>query len=562
VSEFSGLNTALSALQTQQRGLELAGQNIANANTDGYTRQRLDLVSVGAPAYPAFWSKYVGDGSGVQVQDTTRFRDQFMEIQAALEHGSNASLGVGSSTMQSIEQLFNEPSDTGIAQQMSDFWSGFDDVANHPDDTASRTQLLERAQTLASSFNTISDQLVKQKQNTLSEAGATVAQINTTADQIAQLNLSIKSATISGNSVNELLDQRDLLANKLAELSGGTLRSDTNNQVNVVLGGTALVQDEKSQHLTLDTTGSPAVMRWANSGAIAAVTSGTAGGQLTAANSTIPGYMTQLDTVATTLRDEVNGLHGDITGSIAAGNQDLTSAGNLQFNVSLDGAANATVTVAGADFSGAGGATALQTAMQTAMNTAIGAGNATVTVTGGGGSPLAIQITPTGSHKLTVQAAGANQGFATLLGTTGVGSDGVGGRQFFTGTTAGNLALSTDVAGIPAAVAAATAGNGPLDGSRALDLADLATAQTGADAAYRQTIVQLGVDTQTAKSRSDIQSTAMQSLDSSRNAYSGVNTDEEMISMVQFQHAYEASARYMTAINSMLDTLINHTGLV
>jgi len=509
---------------------------------------------------PALWSVWNGAGGGVRIADITRYRDQFMEIQAALEHGANANLQVGSTTMQSIEQLFQEPGDTGLAQQMSDFWSGWDDVANHPEDAASRTQLLQRATTVAASFNTVSGQLAQLKGNTLSQLGANVAQINTTADQIAQLNLAIKSATIAGNSPNDLMDQRDLLANKLAELSGGTLRSDQFNQVNVVLGGTNLVQQDKAQHLLLDTSGATAVLRWVNSNAIAAVTSGTAGGQLTAANTTIPGYMTQLDTVATTFRDEVNSLQGGITGSLDPAHQDQSAAGNLSFNLSLDGGAATAVTVAGADWSGAGGAAALQTALQTALDSALGSGASTATVTGSG-TGLSVQISPTGSHTLTASALAGNSGFATLLGTTGVGLDGVGGRQFFTGTGAGSLALSADVAGNPDAVAAGAAANGPLDGSNALNLADLANAQVGADATYRQMIVQLGVDTQSAKSRADIQTTAMQALDNSRNAYSGVNTDEEMISMVQFQHAYEASARFLTTIDSLLDTLINHTGL-
>ena len=167
-----------------------------------------------------------------------------------------------------------------------------------------------------------------------------------------------------------------------------------------------------------------------------------------------------------------------------------------------------------------------------------------------------------GVHTLKVAATGADPGFSTLLGTTAVGADGIGGRQFFTGTDAASFALSTDVDGNPDGVAAGLAANGPLDGSNALDMADLATALGGADSTYRQLIVQLGVDTQTAVNRDDIQQQATASLDNSRLAQSSVNIDEEMTSMVEFQHAYEAAARFMTAIDQMLDTLINHTGLV
>jgi flagellar hook-associated protein 1 FlgK len=560
MSDFSGLNLALSALQAQRRGLELAAHNVANANTEGYSRQRLDLVNVGAPAVPALWSRYTGDGGGVRVADVVRFRDQFMEAQAALEHGAAASLAVGARTMQSIEQLFDEPSGSGLAKQLSDFWAGFDDVANHPADLASRTQLLERATTLVSSLNSTSATLSRQRTNAISELGATVTEINTLADEVARLNKAIKAATVSGLSVNDLLDQRDLLATRLAELTGATLRHTEFNQVVVVLGGTPLVQQETAARLLLDTSGTPVVLRWEAMNTPAVVTSGKAGGLLNTVNTTIPAYTAQLDAVALTLRDEVNALHGAIGGAVGTGAQDQSGSGNLEFEVALNGGGFATVTVAGADWSGAGGAAALEAALQGALDAALGAGNATATVTGGAGAPLDVSVTPTGTNTLQARAAASNTGFATLLGATAVGLDGVGGRRFFEGTDARALALSADVAGNPEAVAAAVASNGPLDGTRALDIADLAQSLTGPDATYRQMIVQLGVDTQTAVRRDEIQAKAAASLDNSRQAYSGVNTDEEMMHLVEYQRAYEAAARFLTAIDSILDTLINRTG--
>ena len=563
MSDFSGLRLALTALQAQQRSVDVAAQNVANANTPGYSREAVNLVNIGAPAVPARYATFQGDGQGVKVDSVTRFRDSFMEIRAALEHGSMASLDQASSTMNDIQQQFNEPSDSGIQQQLSDFWAGFDDVANDPGDTAARTQLLERADTLAASFNSISQSLTQQKSDTISELNANVTSINSMAQQLAQLNKAIKTNTVAGLPVNDLEDQRDLLANQLAEASGATLRSDDFNQVDVMLNGTALVQQDTANSLNLDTSGGGAVLRWANDNSQASVISGKAGGQLDAINATIPNYLSKLDSVATTLRDQVNGALGGISGSLAVGSQDQSAAGNLNFDVSLDGGAFATVTVPGADWSGAGGAAALQASLQGAIDTAVGAGNATATVTGGNGSPLSVSITPAGTHQLQVRATtGSTTGFSTLLGSTPVGTDGVGGRQFFTGTDAATLQVAAGVEGNPAGIAAGTAGGGPLDGSVALDLADMGSSQTGADAVYRQMIVQLGVDTQTATNRDQIQQSATQSLDNARSQESGVSIDEEMTNLIQFQHGYDAAARLMTTIDTMLDTLINHTGLV
>jgi flagellar hook-associated protein 1 len=561
VSDFAGLRLALTALDAQRRGVEVSAQNVANANTEGYSRQRVDLESIGSPAVPAFWSRFEGHGGGVKVADVERFRDAFMEIRAALEHGSMASLSQNATSMQALERLFNEPTDLGVAKQLSDFWGAWDDVANHPEDAAARNQLLQRAETLARTINAISSQMTQLQADTTAELRGTVVEINALSSQIADLNRTIKANTIAGIPVNELLDKRDLLANRLAEVSGGTVRSFEYNQANVVLNGTALVSSNNSYSLEVDTSGPSVAIRWADTSAIASVTSGKAGGQLTAINTTIPAYRSRLDSVVTTLRDDLNPLHGGITGSIASAAQNQATSGNLQFQMALNGGSNATVTVAGADWSGAGGAAALQTALQNAINTAIGAGNATVAVAGGNGSEMTVSITPTGTNALTVQASGTNAGFGLFMSTTAVGADGVGGRAFFTGTDAASFALAAHMIGNPNAVAAGVANGGPLDSSRALDIAELAQTEDGSDALYRQLIVQLGVDTSTAVSRDQIQSKATKALDDARAQYSGVSLDEEMTNLVMYQHAYDAAARFLSAVDEMLDTLINRTAV-
>ena len=133
------------------------------------------------------------------------------------------------------------------------------------------------------------------------------------------------------------------------------MRQGEFGQVNVYLSGTALVQDDHTTALALDSSGVPVVINWTNTGSQAAVTSGKAGGELNAVNSTIPGYIANLDNVATTLRDEVNALHGAISGSIATTAQDQTAAATLSFDVAVDGGAFTTITINGADWSGAGG---------------------------------------------------------------------------------------------------------------------------------------------------------------------------------------------------------------
>lgn len=562
MSDFAGLRVALSSLYAQRRGLELAGHNVANANTEGYSRQRVDMVNVGGPLTPAFWSRWEGDGAGVEVSQVVRYRDQFLDIRSALETGAQAHLGQARVVLDRLEQLFAEPGDLGLSGQFGEFWAGWDDVANDPSSAASRTQLLERANTLVTGFNEAASAITQMRVDTTTELSTVVDEINTTASTVAQLNEAIKTASIAGLATNDLQDQRDLLVGKLSELVGATIRPAEFGQVNLYLGGSQLVSEERTERLLLDTTGPTAVIRWQKDNFPASVTSGTAGGKLEAINSTLPGYLSDLDAIAVKLRDDVNAAHSAMTGSIPAAARDKSAAGNLQFDLSLNGGAFTTVTVAGADWSGAGGAAALQASMQAAVDAAIGAGTATVAVTGGAGQPLAISLTPVGTNSVLARATGTNAGFATLLGSTAVGADGVGGRRFLAGTDATTLALSADVAGNPDAIGAGVASGGPLDGSRALEIAELATAAAGPDALYRSFIVALGVDAQTTQRRYEIQTVAKERVDEARDSVSGVNIDEEMVNMVQFQKAYDAAARFMTTIDEMLDTLINRTGVV
>lgn len=561
MSDFSGLRTALSALYAQRRGLELTGHNVANARTEGYSRQRMNLSNVQPAESASMWSKTLGAGQGVRVVDIVRFRDQYLELRASIENGVKSSFTEHTDAYRRLEDLFAEPSDIGIAQNLSDLWAGFDDVANYPSDTASRAQLLERARTLTSSLNQAAGVLDGIRRNSIEKLNGTIADVNTLARNVADLNAQIKSATLAGLNVNDLADERDRQAGKLASMIGATVQYRDYGQADVVVGGTGLVLGSTPNELSVDSSGATVVVKWTKDNYPASSAGGTVGGLLDVINTTVPAYTARIDTVANTLQADVNALHARISGSIGAANRDQSAAGSLSFQLGLNGGAFTTVSLAGADWSGATGAATLQTSLQSAIDSAIGSGGATVTVTTGATGALSISVTPVGSNALTVRADGTNAGFTTLLGQTAVGRDGIGGRAFFSGTDAKTIAVSTLMTGSDS-VAAGVAGGGPLDNQIALQLAELHDATSGADANYRALITTLGVEAQTAQQRLEIQSSTVEQVENNRAAYSGVSIDEEMTNMVQFQHAYDAAARFMTSIDQMLDTLINGTGVV
>ena len=231
-------------------------------------------------------------------------------------------------------------------------------------------------------------------------------------------------------------------------------------------------------------------------------------------NTVIPGYLTQLDGVATTLRDQVNNADERHLGHARSRRAEPERGrhpavrhrgrrrrvrhrvGRRCRLVGRGRRGRAADRVAGGVGHGRSGA-----------------GNTTATVTTNVDGSLSVAIAPTATHSLQVQASGANAGFSTLLGTTPVGSDGIGGRQFFTGTGASTLAVSALVAGNPGAIAAGVAGSGPLDGSVALSVADIATSSTGADAGYQTMIVKLGVDAKDVQTRDNVQQQSVQNID-------------------------------------------------
>ncbi len=450
MGDFSGLEIALSSLYAQKRALDVTGQNLANVNTDGYSRQRVSMTSNSGPITPALYAKWVGTGMGVQAGDVERLRDQFLELRGYQEHASDSQLTQVNTTLSQIEQAVGEPSDTGIASQLADFWAGWDDVANRPDDLAARSQLVQRGTTLASGFQQLDANLASQRTTTIEQLNASIADVNATAARIADLNQTIQAAVGSGLTPNDLQDQRDALISHLADVVGVTVRPGANGTSDVFVNGSLLVQGNRSEALKVVTDPNPpnnVTIEWTKDGS-PATASGTAGGMVQSINDIIPRYRAAIAAVA--------------------------------------------------------------------------------------------------NQVMTVTNAGQTSGY-DLYGNPG--------QAFFVTTPAGiavNPALTSD-----AKLVAASASPGTLDGSVAQGLAKT----TSPDDSYRSLVVQLGVEAQSASRRVDIQDAITKQVDASRDSESGVSIDEEMTNMVMYQHAYDAAAKFMSTIDSMLDTLINHTGV-
>jgi flagellar hook-associated protein 1 FlgK len=327
---FSGLTTALSGLQAQRTAMDATGQNLANMATPGYSRQRAELTSVGPPSVTATWSSWstagnLNTGLGVAVTDITRFRDQFADQRMRTEHGVNSSLAQQAGTASRVEELLPEPSDTGLQSQLTAMWGAWSDVANNPGDLSARTALLHRASSVADTLRAASTGIASAWSDNRGKLDTVLTQVNNAADAVAKLNQSIATATDTGTPVNELKDQRDQLTLTLSELTGATATEQPDHTVTVSLGGAAMVSGITARHLAAggatDLTGqstSPVALTWTDDGSTASSGGGTVGGILTDLGSTLPGWSSQLDTVAATLINTVNQAHTsayDLTGT-------------------------------------------------------------------------------------------------------------------------------------------------------------------------------------------------------------------------------------------------------
>jgi flagellar hook-associated protein 1 FlgK len=334
VSTFSGLNAATTALWAQRRALDVTGQNIANVNTDGYSRQRADLQAIGGSPVPAFFSTSPGIGSGVSVDSVLRIRDAFLEGRGHTERANSAQLAVETDAYKVVEDATREPGDNGIQSLLADMWSGWEDVANNPKNEAARGQVLQRLETLVGGIHFSHATLGSQWDRSRDNLQVLVDDVNATAATIGQLNDAIKRAHHGGESANDLTDKRDVLVMKLAEQIGATVRPKDFGVVDVIVGGMTLVAEGTATSFALEgtldpdaTSGDPVKIVTA-AGGYTVHPGGAAAGQLSSLNAILPSYRAALDTFAADLAASLNTAHTagwDLNG--AGGTNILASSG-------------------------------------------------------------------------------------------------------------------------------------------------------------------------------------------------------------------------------------------
>jgi flagellar hook-associated protein 1 FlgK len=440
MSTFGGINTALRGLEAHQAALNTTAHNIANIDTEGYSRQRVNLGASAPLTVPGGGQNGGGSqvGQGVDVLNYQRLRDDFLDLQYRAQNMSSGQADTAAQRLGVIQDQLGSDSPNDLGAQLDNYWSSWQTLAANPESSDAKAGVVGAAQGLASRFASLDNDLATAgAQATAGVDGLLSDQgpIKPIADELAKLNTSINNAIGSGEQPNDLLDRRDQLLDQLSNYGQVSVTPDP----------------------TLDAAGNPAY----------------------------PGMV----------------------------------------QVSFGGAA-----------------TPLVSQTTVTMPT-----TATLSATPGGQiGGLQDVAAKTQAYRATLNSIAAS-----VMSTTNSTSS----TPIFTGTGASDMA----VIATSATVTAGAAGGAAADNSAALAL----SGQRGgaADTGYSGLVGTIGADVANAQNASATAGSVLNSLESRRLSVSGVSMDDEMADLVRFQRGYQAAAKALSTMDSMLDTLINSTGL-
>jgi flagellar hook-associated protein 1 len=244
---FSPIEIGRRALQANQLGLAVAGQNIANVNTPGYTRQTLQLspAAVGGLSPSPI-------GSGVNIDSVRALRDQFLDARILTETGIAGRYTSERDTLTQVDLVFNDTNNpAGMSQAMQKFFNSFADLEAHPTSVPLRNIVVQQGVNLATTFNSTNSRLEEIRSNADSSLRVLVDEVNSLVADIDDLNRKIALGSSIGANVSELEDRRYLALTKVTELVGAKSFYDSEGKVNITMAdGRALLAGDKITELT------------------------------------------------------------------------------------------------------------------------------------------------------------------------------------------------------------------------------------------------------------------------------------------------------------------------
>ncbi|UOQ45726.1 flagellar hook-associated protein FlgK [Halobacillus salinarum] len=514
VSTFHGLEVAKRGLFTQQSALYTTGHNIANANTPGYTRQRVNFEQTSPfPAASRNRAEIPGQiGTGVQAGSIERVRTQFLDDQYRGENNRSGYYEAMSNAMSRLEQVMNEPSDNGLAKTMDRFWQSLQDLSVNPEDSGARSVVRQRGKAVAETFNYLANTITTLQKDVKNETDVTTKEINSLASQINSINKQISEVEPHGYVPNDLYDERDRLIDQLSGLANIDVSyEETPSSADPLAMGKATISlvDENGQALTPKAT------------------------LVDGAQNTVQEVKVNYSTDNPALVSSVS------VGSTNYTMDEFSSPGKLRALMDVSGYENSAGETVGVYSNMLHNLDTMATSFVNQFNS----------------------VQQSGESLNTLDNNDTPPAFFSLAGSTL--KDGV--QVGLSASLDITDAIKNDLDNIAASDASALAGNG--DNAQALaDVKEqndpLLGEETNLNSFYEALIGGMAVDAQEASRLSNNSQTLRQSVEESRMSVSSVSLDEEMTNMIKYQHAYNAAARNITAVDEMIDRIINQMGRV
>lgn len=559
---FAGLQLASNTMLNNQKALEIVGQNIANAQVEGYSRQEAiqEIVAYGYSIEPP--------ESGVlsvsaKIATIARKRNEMMDASYRKESTMSGKVGVMSNLLTEASDILSDTSDLSLTNGLNEFWQSWNTASQNPEDLSLRSAILVKADILTQSIRMKArklDDMTVQSDQLLT---TTVDNINAIARDLAYINDQIIPSAQGNYQTNLLLDKRDLLLDQLTQLADVKIVGDVRDSVQVYINGSALVSGKNSYPISLEIQNDGTAHLYSSTGREIQVTGGELGGILEVRDNYLAGYKDELNTTAMALLNAVNEIHSSGYG--------LDGSTGLSF---FQGTSANDIAVAPLN---ANQLALSVPKLQSTENINNDGNTISAAVTIGNQSTL-FKVTPDVSGTVNINGTDVNWSDTDTIQDilnrirqdTGLKaefdadsqkiklSEPPGSSTITISDTTGNF---TQFAMLSTAV---TTGGETGDGLNAIKLFDLAQTNvmgTPPDRTinenYNNLSTKAGSDAETFIQASAIQEEYVSSINERRLAESGVSVDEELIDLIRYQRGFQAGARLASVVDEMLQTLIN-----
>lgn len=586
---MSGIGGALDigklSLHASQAALQVVSNNIANANTEGYSKQNVELKA-NTPINTAPGAI----GTGVRATEITRQYNLLFAQQTNEKTSDYQYWSTQSTVLQQVESIFNESDETGLNAILGEFWSAWSNLSNNPDGAAERESLLAQSENLVQTVQDMAANLRTYQRNINSNIQNAVRDVNSILTQIAELNTQITNSEVDGQiNANTLRDNRDALVKDLSQyMDISYYEEEQSGQYMVyVNGGTPLVLGNSAYSLSYErnlTTGNTDVLWNGQSGQTVNLTNRLDGGEIAGwinvRDTSIGGYLDSLNTLAGELIWQVNSLHAEGTGlasvSTLIGTETITDA---------DDAIDGTVTPGGAYtyafgdrftdggsfdivvYDADGNATRSTITLNDgdSVNDLIAAVNGVANMNASVNSDDHLELSADSGYTfaITASSSGTSNNALAILGVNTFFSWSAQDGDF-TETMAINSALEEDADLI--AAGSLDSDNQVAIGDNRIALAiyglqdtevDIDGSDTTIDAYYSSLVSQVGIHSQNAQSNESYNSSLLDEYTTQLESITGVNLDDEMVDLLKFQRSYQAASKMITIADEMLETLIS-----